>query len=142
MKTISKGKYLIDTNILVYGLDKNSPYHSAAVNILQTGIQPEYKFVIAQQNLIELISVLTKVYKVPKTKAVKDAYMYAYNFELINPLSSTFSIFAKLIKKKNVKAHPFDVYLVATMKTNEVHRIITADKQHFAGCGLKQIVSL
>lgn len=62
IKLTSREKYLLDTNILIYSVDKNSPFYNKAKRIIETGINKNVSFVITHQNLLEYIAVFRKVY--------------------------------------------------------------------------------
>lgn len=142
MEIISGEKYLLDTNILVYSLNKQSSFYLKVCGLLQGGQWNTTNFVIAQQNLIELVSVLCKMYKISIKDALADAKRFAVNFEVINPMPTTFMTYARLITNARNRLHPFDAYLVATMLDNNIKRIITANKKDFQNLNLEQIVEI
>jgi predicted nucleic acid-binding protein len=142
MEIILKEKYLVDTNILIYSLDKKSPFYTASCNLLRDGLQKGARFIIAQQNLVELIAVLTKAYKISPNEALADAGSFAFNFEIITPLPTTLETFERLLKQSKGQQQIFDIYLAATMRDNDVCRIITANKKDFLGLGMEEIVEV
>ena len=63
-QTYFKGKkYLLDTNVLIYSVDKASPFYAKAKKIIEIGIKQNVSFVITHQNLLEYTAVLRRVYK-------------------------------------------------------------------------------
>lgn len=139
--TISNEKCLIDTNILVYSINKSSPFYTTARALVENE-ERRSNFVIAQQNLLELVSVLTKRYRVPLYEASSSAHIFAKHFEIIAPLGTTWVTFTNLARQLKKHIPPFDIYLAATMLDNGIERIITANTRDFAGLGLKQIIPL
>ena len=142
MKITSKENYLIDTNILIYSLDRNSKFYRESRDVLEAGLKGEFYPIIAQQNLIELLAVLTKAYHVSLKSAIKDVISFANNFELITPLPTTFGKFLQIIHSLKTGFYPFDVYLAATMLDNHVKRIITANVKDFQALGLEEVVGI
>ena len=142
MELTSQTRYLIDTNILVYSVNQQSPHYSKARKLLEDGLKQGVSFVVAHQNLIEFVAVLTRGYSVKLKDALLDAESFAARFEVIAPLPATFARYARLAQKAKQTLYPFDLYLAATMLDNDVERIITANSKDFQGIGLKEVVAL
>ena len=141
MRLTSGKKYLVDTNILIYALNKTSSLYTKSRKILETQ-NPEAYFIIAQQNLVELTSVLTKQYKVSLKEAVNTARAFSEHFEVITPMRDTWEMFTHMAERQNKQIAPFDIFLAATMLSNGVERIITANSEDFKNLGLREIVNL
>lgn len=139
MKLTFGERYLIDTNILVYSVNRGSPRYSEVRKLLEEGMIHGVSFVIAHQNLIEFIAVLTRGYSVTLKDALSDAMSFASRFEVIVPLPATFETYLRLAQKNKEMLYPFDLYLAATMIDNDVERIITANAKDFQGVGLKEV---
>lgn len=134
MPNTSSIKYLIDTNILVYSLDKKSPFYERASRILIECIKGERLGVIAQQNIVECTNVLFKESKKQRTEILLDLYTIATNFnlEVINPFETTLFTFLKLLEGlKKRRRELFDVFLAATMFDNGIATIITINEKDF-----------
>lgn len=142
MKLISGVRYLVDTNILVYSVNKGSPHYSSARKLLEEGFKQGVSLVVAHQNLIEFVAVLTRGYSIKLKDALSDAESFASRFEVIAPLPATFERYQQLAQKAKATLYPFDLYLAATMLDNDMERIITADAKDFQGIGLKEVVAL
>ncbi|MBI4359762.1 MAG: type II toxin-antitoxin system VapC family toxin [Candidatus Jacksonbacteria bacterium] len=134
-------KYLVDTNVLIYALNKSSLFHAGSREILETQNKGAY-FVVAQQNLVELTAVLTKQFKVPLKEATDTAHIISQNFEIITSVHDTWETFTRLVEKQNKRVAPFDLFLAATMLGNGVERIITANGADFKNIGLREIVDV
>lgn len=141
MKLTSQARYLVDTNILVYSVNQRSPRYSGVRKLLEEGLDQGVSFVVAHQNLIEFIAVLTRGYSVTLKDALSDAESFASRFEVIVPLPATFERYLRFAQKTKKTLYPFDLYLAATMLDNDVERIITVNAKDFQGVGLKEIVT-
>lgn len=139
MASILKKEYLIDTNILVYALDKNSPFFSKAAAILDDCLKGKIDGVVAHQNLTELVAILASVYQIPLSSSLKDAADFGANLKVIYPRSTTFLTFTRLLGSKR-KADIFDYYLAATMIDSGVGKVLTRNVKDFKNIkGIKAI---
>lgn len=141
MGLISGTKYLVDTNVLVYSVNRESPLYNQSKELLETGLREGVSFVVAHQNLVEFIAVLSRGYGIQKASAVADAKAFASRFEIIFPLPTTIDTFFELIAK-NAAVYPFDLYLAATMLDNQVTRIVTENTKDFQDLGLEEIIRI
>lgn len=141
MSLTSGTRYLVDTNILLYSVNRASPFYTQAKETLETGLREGVSFVVAHQNLVEFIAVLERAYKIEQKQAAEDAQAFASHFEVIFPLPTTFDIFLKLIGK-NKTTYPFDLYLIATMLDNQVTRVITENTRDFQDLGLEEVLQI
>lgn len=142
MTLTSGARYLVDTNILVYSVDRASPFHIAARTLLEDGVERGTPFVIAHQNVLEFIAVLTSGHRVPISEATNDAESFIAHMECIAPLPTTWETCANLLRTAKRRPYIFDCYLTATMLDHGIHRIITQNKKDFEGLGLEEIRSL
>lgn len=81
---------LIDTNILVYAVNKDSPYHKQARIILEQVASGAINGVISIQNILEFCSVLTSVKLLKNPISIKHVWKLVKNlidsgFEIIYP---------------------------------------------------------
>ena len=148
MKNILSENFLVDSNILVYLLDKNSPFHHQVNAFFKTLIHRQVSVYIAQQNLLELLSVLTKKHQLAKHSALQKVNLLAQEplFHIISPLPETFSSFLKLLKPLP-SPDIYDVYLAATCLDNGIKAILSNNPKDFANMkglkvyGLKQLAN-
>lgn len=134
MNLILGKKYLLDTNILIYSLDKTSPFYQQAKEIIRLTFEQRIQGFVAQQNLIELVNVLIGFYGISSKNALLDAKMFAYNSNLIliYPLATTFITFADFLDQtKKLKGDIFDIYLAATAWDNNITNILTVNTKDF-----------
>lgn len=134
MKNTLNTKWAIDTNIIVYFLDKNSVFHIEAKNIILSLKQNKQSIYIAHQNIIELIGVLTSFYKLSLAKAVSTAKAFISQKEVVvvypqlTTLTHYFTLCANHTRK--VKDH-FDLYLASTLLDNQTTHLVTNDFKGF-----------
>lgn len=123
---------LVDSNILVYAINRRSPKHTVAQNFLQNNIG---NLEVAHQNIFEALRVLTHP-KFPSTMKIHDALKAIDNIikacRIVCPDEKTHSITLLLIKKnKLVSDQIFDAYLVATALSNGITTIATDNIRDF-----------
>lgn len=135
MMNISNIKFLFDTNIFIYSLDNESPFHEISKHLITEVILGRRLGVIAQQNLLECTNVLFRKSENSYQEIFSQIQTFAFdsNFEIITPQTSTVETFLVLAKKiKERKEQFFDLYLAATMLDNDLHHIVTANDKDFA----------
>lgn len=130
---------LIDTNILVFAHNKQSPHHPKANQLLKNALKLEFVGCLTHQNLLEFFSVITNPKRVEKPLelstaiSVMEAYWESSKIVKICPTPKTFSKTLQFSKKHGLaKAEIFDCYLAATMFENGVLEIYTENVSHFA----------
>lgn len=123
---------LLDSNLLVYAINISSPKHLQAKAYLESGTS----FCLAQQNIFETLRVLTHskfTSPMPINQALATVFQIASACFVIAPKEETYHVAGELIKKYQLAANQiFDVYLVATMLTNEVETIATDNTRDFS----------
>lgn len=129
---------LIDTNILVYANNEDSPYHKISKELIEDLLKGDGEIVIAIQNLIEFYAITTDSKRVenPLTpmKANELLEFYTNNkfITIIYPTSQTPQTINKLIDKHKPRSQKiFDYLLAATMQDNGVCQIYTSNTKHF-----------
>lgn len=123
---------LVDSNILVYAINRRSPKNKIAQIFLQNNIG---NLQIAHQNILEVLRVLTYP-KFPSPMKIDDALKAIENVlktcHVICPVEKTIYIALLLIKKnKLVSDQVFDTYLVATALSNGITTIATDNTRDF-----------
>lgn len=130
---------LFDTNILVSALDIDSPLFGIAQKLHDQVEEGKIQGFITQQNLIELLAVTTDPKRMKRPLGVNIAIVeiekyLSSQFQLISPKEETVLILMSLLKKYPVKGQRvFDVYLTATMLSNNIFSIVTANTKDFKG---------
>ncbi len=127
-------KILFDTNILVYAHNTDSPFNQKALELYNT----TENICTTQQNLLEFYSVITNDKKVEKPVTDMEAqsllkfYSDSQKFNIISPNINTIKILNELATQYRFKGvEIFDIYIVATMISNDISIIYTADTKIF-----------
>jgi len=135
---ISNQTCFVDTNVMVYAADTNSPFHVACRQLIKQGIKDEVSLCVSPQVLFEFLAVITSPKRVVKPlkldKAINEInkYLGYKNIKKIYPKNDVIKKTLELCKKYNIKGQEiFDVQIIATMLSNNVTTIYTYDKNHF-----------
>lgn len=133
IKTKLKGKWAIDTNLLIYALDKKSPYFKKTYQLFSLIKKGQILPVISAQNITEAVNVLSNIYKLPVKKTVQaiEELITSFNFKIINPLPSTIPLFFNLLKKAGRKKIIYDIFLAATLIDNKQFKLLTVNEKDF-----------
>lgn len=123
---------LVDSNILVYAINKSSPKHKLAQKFL---VENKNKLLVAHQNILETLRILTHP-KYPNPmeidKALEAVLKIVEALNVIYPQFETQHLVIELIKKYKLKSDQvFDGYIVATMLTNGINKIATDNERDF-----------
>lgn len=123
---------LVDSNILVYAINRSSPKHKKAQTFLLSNIG---NLEIAHQNIFETLRVLTHR-KFQKPMNPKDAIGALERIfracTVISPDYKTHQITLSLMKKYTLSGDEiFDCYLVATALANHIDTIATDNVRDF-----------
>ena len=129
----------IDTNILVYALDTESPFHLKAINFVNRTARGELEIGISPQVVGELYATITNPRKashpLPPNEAIAaiTSIWEAENIQRIFPKQQTLELTLDLVKHYQLKSMDFfDAQIVATMLDNGVTTIYTVNEQDFA----------
>ena len=129
---------LIDTNILVYANNEDSPFHSKCKAVVEKAVNGGIKAAVSIQNLVELYAVITDKRRVERPLSPAKAtelinfYKAQENIKIIAPTVQTLGTLTLLIEGHKPKAQSiFDLFLVAAMMDNNIHTIYTANSDHF-----------
>lgn len=133
---------LIDSNILIYAINSDSPKHSKAKQFLEENIQ---NLQIAHQNILETLRVLTHT-KYTNPLKLKDALQSIFAIteesQIICPTDSTYYVTVELIKEHDLTGNRiFDAYLAATAASNDINTIATDNVRDFTKFKILKIVN-
>jgi predicted nucleic acid-binding protein len=124
---------LIDSNIIIYAINRTSPKHLIAQKFLQDNIA---NLAVAQQNILESLMVLTHrkfEYPMETKAALKAVSAISDKSRVLAPSKVTGYIFMDLLKKYSVSGDKiFDIYLVSTALSSSVNLIATDNINDFA----------
>ena len=128
----------LDSNILVYAINKKSPYYAGARAILDVINKGELRVCLSPQVLGEFYAVITNPRKLERALSPQEAAGVVERFLSsdavlkLYPQKSTLGLTLKLVKHYQIKALDFfNAQIVATMLDNGVTTIYTVNKQDF-----------
>ena len=128
---------IIDSNILIYAINADSPKNKKAQKFLKENLKD---LEVTHQNILETIRVLThqKFSKPMKPKlALAAIQAIVQACRIISPTQTTYYLWLELINKYILSGNRiFDAYLAATALSNGINIIVTdnvADFKKFKG---------
>ncbi|MBI2315206.1 PIN domain-containing protein [Candidatus Daviesbacteria bacterium] len=123
---------LIDSNILIYSINTDSPKHKKSQQFLQENLR---NLEIAHQNILETIRVLThQKFSNPMSldMALTATQAITQSCRIISPTQTSYYLFLELIKKHNLVGNRiFYAYLAATALSNGIATIATDNVSDF-----------
>ena len=130
---------LFDTNVLVYNQDQDSKFFAQAAVYHDKALSGKINAMVSSQNLLELVAVITNPGRITRPLTQKqvslevEKYLSSSSFTVIYPNDKTMTFFTKLLKRYRLKnsRQTFDFFLVATMLSNGIKTILTANDQDF-----------
>ena len=128
---------LLDTNILVYGLNVDAPEYEVARQLRDRVMRGEVPGCLSAQVLTELLAVQTDPRRVqnPLSPAQVCAEVSKYlstSVRVIHRQPETMRVLLEIVERERIaKQQVHDAALVATMLTNGVRRIYTANTCDF-----------
>lgn len=137
---------LIDTNILVYAHNLDSPYHLKAISLIRAAVEGVLEGVLAQQNLLEFYAIITDPKRVSKPLSSKEASSLVKDylnspFKIIFPDQESLNL-AFSLDKDSKGGKIFDTFLVATMLSNNIKSIVTLNTKDFISFSDIKIIGL
>jgi predicted nucleic acid-binding protein len=123
---------LLDTNVLVYSLDRTSAYFVQAAQVLEHCTNGQITGYLSQQILLELLHVLTRYQRVPLADALHDVTAFADHprLPIVGPSTYTYKECLRLARSAS-NVDVFDLYLVATMIDAGITTLVTANTRDF-----------
>lgn len=124
-------KILVDTNILVYGIDEESSFFKRARKILE---QEKYQLVTTSKNLIEFLAVTTKAsgYNLKNDTALEIIEEIIQGIEIVYPTQESMAIFLDLMNRyepKGLKVHDFEIISIGL--AHGIHEVATFNIKDF-----------
>lgn len=130
---------LVDTNILIYGFDKNSVYHQQAKSIL---LDPSYALFITTKNISEFFAVTSKL-KIDLQLCLKYHEDIKINTTILFSTETSFNYFEKLIQKYQPTGNQvYDIEIVSVMLDNNIRHIATLNKKDFINITEVQMIEI
>jgi len=124
-------KLLIDTNILVYGIDQESKFFEQSRNILD---HSNRQLVTTSKNLLEFLSVVTRSsgYDLPTDLALEILDDIIGGFEVIYPNQNSLALFLELMERyqpTGLKVHDFEIISIGLAAG--IHNVATFNIKDF-----------
>lgn len=124
-------KVLVDTNILVYGIDEDSAFYKRSRKILE---QETYQLVTTSKNLIEFLAVITKSsgYNLNNDTALEIVEEIIQGIEILYPTQESMDIFLDLMNRYQpigLKVHDFEIISIGL--ANGVDEVATFNTKDF-----------
>ncbi|MBI4062418.1 PIN domain-containing protein [Candidatus Gottesmanbacteria bacterium] len=123
---------LIDTNLIIYAINRASPKHKRAKQFL---VQNQHNLAVADQNILEALRVLTHPkFSRPMTffQAAKAVDGITLAAKIVAPTEETLPIARALMDTyTRAENRVFDAYLVATMLSHDIQEIATDNERDF-----------
>jgi predicted nucleic acid-binding protein len=123
---------LLDTNVLVYAIDKDSKYHLWSKNFFEN---EKFVLYITSKNVFEFLSVVTKSSNIPLSleEALLSIKIICSNCLILYPDYTSTQTCMDLILENNIKGlkvHDCEIASIAI--TNKIRRIATVNKNDFS----------
>lgn len=124
-------KLLVDTNILVYGIDQDSQFFYQSRQILD---HSESQLVTTSKNLIEFLAVVTRSsgYDLETKVALEILEEIIQRFEIVYPSQDSLAVFLELAERyqpRGLKVHDFEIISIGLAVG--IHDIATFNTKDF-----------
>lgn len=130
------GPVLLDTNVLVYATNTDSPFYAHARELLDQAISGELQASLTPQILAEYYAVITDARRVARPLTPKQARRQIETLLQVLPLVSlqegTSQRMVELAERYEIRAQEiYDAQVVAAMLDHGIPMILTANDQDF-----------
>jgi predicted nucleic acid-binding protein len=127
---------IVDTNVLVYALDADSPQHAASRALLEAAKDRSTSLYVTLQILCEFYSVVTNARRVSKPQSPADALsaisgLLGFLHVLPVPAQAVEALAGLLRRHPVTGGDIFDLQIIATMQANGLRRIYTFNTDDF-----------
>ncbi|MFC2131177.1 type II toxin-antitoxin system VapC family toxin [Bacteroidota bacterium] len=133
-----KNTCLIDTNLIVYALNKDSEFHKECLAIMSAALNGKLKAAIAEKSLYEFYAITTDKRRVEKPVSVKKAteiieLLIGSKIDILYSSPASISKTIELIRKYKVRKQDiFDYVLIGIMLASSITQIYTYNKKDFS----------
>jgi predicted nucleic acid-binding protein len=129
-------RLFLDTNILVYLANEDSPFHSTTSNKFKE-VATHYEMWISRQVLREYVVVMTRAGIVEKplssNDVVADIAQWISCFNVADETKAVTDFLLEMIKKYDAKGKRIhDINIAATMQAYSIKKLFTMNKDDFA----------
>lgn len=142
-----KGRFLIDTNVLIYATLADDPRSARARQVIERGREADCDALVSVQNLAEMYPNLTGPKKQPPDSPAearaKIAQLAALPYVEVLPLTASILLRAlELAEEHGVRRQKyFDMQLAATLLVNNIPTLVTENVADFAGIPQLRVVN-
>ena len=124
---MKKTKLVLDTNILVYGINEESEYFDKIRKVLDDN---RYSFYVTTKTISEFVSVLSKLKKYDIIETELPTILN--RFKILFPSMKSILIFRKLIEKyKPIGNRVFDIEIVSVMLSKKLKDLFSFNRTDF-----------
>jgi predicted nucleic acid-binding protein len=118
---------ILDTNILIYADDIESPNHEICNRLIES---TKYKFYVTESILFEYYRVLTtcnsKFKNIETTEVIESIEIFSQNFTVLKSTNDTLNLVLEICKTNDIRSGAiFDVNIFALSIENEIDIICT-----------------
>ena len=134
MTNILSGKWIFDSNLLIYSLNLDSPFHEKTSQLFLLATENHIQIAVAQQNILETHKALIRVYHRTPNESVNalENMLSTFISEVIHPQPQTLHRYHMLLAQaQTTPIDLFDYYLAATMLDSGINRILTVNTKDF-----------
>jgi predicted nucleic acid-binding protein len=127
---------LLDTNVLVYAVNADSPQYSASRAMVQAALDRRLAGVLVPQILLEFFAVTTNSRRVTRPLGSEQAWeqvaMLRANLPVLDLRPTAFTILGELVAaRRSTGRSIFDLFLAAQMRIHGVRSICTYNGSDF-----------
>ncbi|TVM00424.1 MAG: hypothetical protein CV087_13730 [Candidatus Brocadia sp. WS118] len=124
-------KILVDTNVLIYAIDKDSRFYLRSRQLL---FESNFELFTTSKNLIEFLTVVTRGKEIPLPieKAMSVVKDFSRAFTILYPTKGSFAIFEELLEKyrpTGLKIHDYEIISIGLV--NGINQIATFNSKDF-----------
>jgi predicted nucleic acid-binding protein len=121
---------VVDTNVLIYALDKSSIFNKASTQLLS---DPNSILFITTKSISEFFAVTSKI-KISQTIVNCFYSEIKQNLGILLPTNNSLEIFEKLVQKyKPVGNRVYDVEIISIMLSYEIGILASFNQKDFKG---------
>ena len=136
MEMGSVDRLFIDTNILIYASVKESPFHTIAIEKIESLMKGDIELWINFQVLREYIAVLSQpnIWSQPilHSELIQDILFFRNHFTVAEENTIVFDNIIYIIKRYNIQGKKiYDSNIVATMITQNIPNLLTHNTKDF-----------
>jgi predicted nucleic acid-binding protein len=130
---------LLDTNVLIYALDRSSVFHKNAIPFFESN---SYNLFTSTKSISEYFAVTSKL-KLDFGICFGFYTEIRKNISILKPSEQSLDIFEKLIQKYKPQGNRvYDTEIVSIMLANNLKSIVTANTSDFKSIDEIQIIEI